>query len=72
LATVIGKMSTVMHYSLTYRDLVKGFCHLLLELIAKKYPRKCIQRACEKMFSKTTDSVWSDLKEFASAVYNLC
>jgi hypothetical protein len=50
LATVIGKMSTVMHYSLTYRDLVKGFSHLLLELIAKKYPRKCIQRACEKMF----------------------
>jgi hypothetical protein len=70
LATAIGKLSTVVYYSLSYRDLVLGFSQLMLELLSKKYPWKFCHKACMKMFKKANDCEWSELREMAHAVYN--
>jgi len=40
LATITGRLSTILRYSFTDKDIIQSFGYLLVDLFARNYPKK--------------------------------
>ena len=49
LATITGRLSTLLGYSFTDKDIIQSFGYLLVDLFARNYPKK-VQLSCRCVY----------------------